>query len=236
MCNLGTMYETGRDVRTNDSNAVNWFRKAAEMGDATAQAALGCLIEAGRGVPRDDVEALTWYRKAAAQRDGRGLFNLARFYEEGRGGLPVDLIEARRYYGRSAAKGNGPAARRLREKPALPSLKDVAAADQLRKRRAEGDPLGPGAAPPACTSDEVKAADSGAESWSVAEVGHMLKYLDLEKYAPAFGREAVDGRMFVQLTDKQLRDLGVSASMHRKKILTAVAALKKPANDVTRRA
>ena len=42
-------------------------QKAAEQGDAVAQAALGFSYATGDGVPQDDGEAVRWYRLAAAQ-------------------------------------------------------------------------------------------------------------------------------------------------------------------------
>ncbi len=50
-----------------DQQAVAWFRKAAEQGQADAQHNLGVMYEKGRGVPQDDREAVAWYRKAAEQ-------------------------------------------------------------------------------------------------------------------------------------------------------------------------
>ena len=51
------------------SEAVKWFRKAAEQGDASAQEGLGDCYRNGLGVPRDLSEAVKWYRKAARQGD-----------------------------------------------------------------------------------------------------------------------------------------------------------------------
>lgn len=38
--NLGVMYSNGRGVRQDDQQAVNWYTKAAEQGDAFAQSRL----------------------------------------------------------------------------------------------------------------------------------------------------------------------------------------------------
>jgi TPR repeat protein len=49
-----------------DSQAVSWFRKAAEAGDARGMANLGFMYENGRGgLPKDDGQAVSWFRKAA---------------------------------------------------------------------------------------------------------------------------------------------------------------------------
>ena len=49
--------------------AVKWFRKAAEQGDASAQTFLADCYLFGRGVAKDETEVLTWFRRAAKQDD-----------------------------------------------------------------------------------------------------------------------------------------------------------------------
>jgi uncharacterized protein len=49
------------------AEAVRWFRKAADQGDADGQGNIGWLYEYGRGVAQDYAEAMRWYRKAADQ-------------------------------------------------------------------------------------------------------------------------------------------------------------------------
>ncbi len=73
---LGDMYYNGHGVPQDYSEAVKWYRMAAEQGNADAQSALGVMYQDGRGVPRDFVEAARWYDKAAEQGDesaGRAL-------------------------------------------------------------------------------------------------------------------------------------------------------------------
>ncbi len=57
MVNLGVMYENGRGVERDDAEAVKWYRKAAEAGNAKGMVKLGLLYAKGRGVAEDDVEA-----------------------------------------------------------------------------------------------------------------------------------------------------------------------------------
>ena len=64
-CYLGKMYAAGRGVARDDSEAVKWFHKSVEQGNADAQNCLGFMYATGRGVKRDDSEAVKWYRKAA---------------------------------------------------------------------------------------------------------------------------------------------------------------------------
>ncbi len=49
-----------------DAQALAWYRKAAEQGNAKAQHNLGLMYGTGNGVPKDYVEAHKWYNLAAA--------------------------------------------------------------------------------------------------------------------------------------------------------------------------
>ncbi|MDQ0504044.1 tetratricopeptide repeat protein [Xanthobacter agilis] len=49
-----------------DSEAANWWRKAAEAGDPDGQALLGAAHHLGAGVPRDRVAAFAWLLRAKA--------------------------------------------------------------------------------------------------------------------------------------------------------------------------
>ena len=55
--NLGVSFLTG--ARPDYTQAVKWFRKAAEMGDPQAQLALGLLYWSGRGVAPDAETAVS---------------------------------------------------------------------------------------------------------------------------------------------------------------------------------
>jgi hypothetical protein len=69
---LGFMFETGRGVPQNFSEAAMWYRRAAEQGNSAAQYSLGLLYDKGFGVPRDDIEAHRWLNlatSAASPRD-----------------------------------------------------------------------------------------------------------------------------------------------------------------------
>jgi TPR repeat protein len=66
---LGLLYEDGQGVGRDYGQAVYWYRKAADQGDATGEHGLAILIlyENGRGVPQDDAKAVSLYRNAAEQ-------------------------------------------------------------------------------------------------------------------------------------------------------------------------
>ena len=78
--NLGSIhvYSNGEGVPKDDREAVKWYRRAAEQGDASAQFNLGVMARDsnGEGVPEDDREAVKWYRRAAEQGDASAQFNL----------------------------------------------------------------------------------------------------------------------------------------------------------------
>jgi hypothetical protein len=63
---LGFMFETGRGVPQNYSEAAMWFRRSAEQGNGAAQYSLGLLYDKGFGVPRDEVEAHRWLNLATS--------------------------------------------------------------------------------------------------------------------------------------------------------------------------
>ena len=69
--NLAKMYEAGRGGLKRDyTEAERWHRKAAEQGDAYAQASLGILLRFGKGIAQDYVEAYKWFQLAVSQTSG----------------------------------------------------------------------------------------------------------------------------------------------------------------------
>ena len=66
--NLAVMYRDGRGgLPQSDALAAEWYRKAADQGDARAQFNLGAMYANGQGIPQNFPEALRWFRKAHAQ-------------------------------------------------------------------------------------------------------------------------------------------------------------------------
>jgi hypothetical protein len=85
---LGNAYFTGQGVPQNDAEALHWFRKAAEQGDANSQYTLGTLLHCGRGDAQScqsDVEAASWCKKAAEQGHAVAQKNLGFLFECGHG-------------------------------------------------------------------------------------------------------------------------------------------------------
>ncbi len=73
-----------RRVPQDDKQAVHWFTKSAEQGDADAQYNLGLMYAEGDGVPQDDKQAVHWFTKSAEQGDAGAQFSLGVMYAEGR--------------------------------------------------------------------------------------------------------------------------------------------------------
>jgi hypothetical protein len=80
-------------VAQDNQEAVRWFRKAAEQGNAYAQGTLGVLYYNGTGVAQDYQEAVRWYRKAAEQGNPAAQGNLGGVYSTGQG-VAQDYVEA----------------------------------------------------------------------------------------------------------------------------------------------
>jgi uncharacterized protein len=101
---LGTVYLYGRGVTQDDTEAVAWFRKAADQGDAVAQFLLGNQYASGKGVPQDYREAMIWFQRAAEQGHSVAKLYLGVMYAEGRG-APQDYVRAHMWFSLSAAQG-----------------------------------------------------------------------------------------------------------------------------------
>jgi uncharacterized protein len=65
------MYRRG--VSQDNTEALSWYRLAADQGYAAAQFDLGMMYATGEGVPQDYVAAASWYRLAAEQGDSRAV-------------------------------------------------------------------------------------------------------------------------------------------------------------------
>ncbi len=98
---LGTRYASGRGGVRDDSEAVRWFRRAADLGLGEAQYNLGVMYAHGRGVERDPYEAARWFRVAAENGVAEAQYNLGTFYGLGIG-VPRDERLAAEWLRRAA--------------------------------------------------------------------------------------------------------------------------------------
>ncbi len=102
---LGEIYDSGKGVPQNHTEAASWYRKAAEQGNAGAQTALGVMYDNGIGVPQDSKEAVSWYHKAAEHGSSEAQYILGGMYASGQGVLPIDLVQAHKWFNLAVATG-----------------------------------------------------------------------------------------------------------------------------------
>jgi TPR repeat protein len=100
------MYGKGQGVPQDYAEAVRWYRKATDQGNADAEGNLGVMYDEGQGVPQDYAEAVRWCRKAADQGNAGAQSNLGRMYYYGRG-VPPDYAEAYMWANLAASRAGG---------------------------------------------------------------------------------------------------------------------------------
>ena len=110
-----TDYVTGlRYYESKDYNeALKWFLKAVDKGNADAQASLGRMYYRGEGVKKDLRMAVYWVSKAANLGNSDAQFQLGELYYNGNG-VAVDRAEAVRWWQKAADQGNEDAIANLR--------------------------------------------------------------------------------------------------------------------------
>ena len=74
-----------------DEDAVAWYQKAADQGDAAGEYGLGVMYAKGEGTKQDLAKAAMYITRAAEQNYPNALTTLAESYKIGALGLPVDL-------------------------------------------------------------------------------------------------------------------------------------------------
>lgn len=101
---LGLIYARGETAARDDSQAAQWFERAAKQGLPAAQFNLGEFYEQGRGVARDPSLAFFWYRSAAEQGHARARHNLGTMLAEGKG-TPRNYGKAAYWFTKAAEAG-----------------------------------------------------------------------------------------------------------------------------------
>ena len=105
---LGTMYEEGEGVPRDTKEAVHWYKKATNQGDAVGQYHLGLMYQHGNGVTEDGQEALRLFQLSANQGYDNAQTQLGVLNRDG------DLVsknetEAARWFQLAATQGNATA-------------------------------------------------------------------------------------------------------------------------------
>ena len=93
---LGAVYASGNGVPLDYAEAVRWYRRAAEQGQAAAQVRLAKMYDEGKGVTQDYAESARWCRAAADQGNEEAQIVLSGRYEDGRG-VPQDYVLAHKW-------------------------------------------------------------------------------------------------------------------------------------------
>ena len=105
------LYERGMDAISgagpsrNDRDAVDYFRRSAELGYGPAQVAFGYLLDTGTITAGSQTQAIDWYKKAAGQGDVLAQWMIGRRYYMG-GGVPQDTNAAQKWLQPAADQGN----------------------------------------------------------------------------------------------------------------------------------
>jgi len=111
--NLGFACHLGEGVAKDQVEAVKWFHKVAEKGNATAQYNLGTAYFASDSmVEFSNVQGVKWWRKAAEQGHVEAQLNLGDVYWYGQD-APTDKIEAVKWWRKAAEQGNSVAQQKL---------------------------------------------------------------------------------------------------------------------------
>jgi TPR repeat protein len=101
------------DKAEENQEALQWYRKAAEQGDANGQYGLGQMYAAGKGVAKDPVQGLNWMKQAASQGLLAAVVAVAQMLEHGDPKSIGDVKAALDYWRRAAELGDHGAMRRL---------------------------------------------------------------------------------------------------------------------------
>ena len=105
---VGEAYAEGKGVARDPKQAAEWYKKAADQGNISAELHLAVLYRdgAGKTFPRDAGQAAAWYRKAADQGDAGAQGTLGMLYTLGQG-VPRSDVDGY-FWLDLAASGPGP--------------------------------------------------------------------------------------------------------------------------------
>lgn len=107
---LGQMFYTGTGTKKEETKAVEFWQKAARLGNANAQYALAShWLKTGTG---DLQQALEWIQKAAEGENTAAMYSLGKLYLEDEV-VPPDIKRAIELFEKAALKGHDYAAYRL---------------------------------------------------------------------------------------------------------------------------
>lgn len=129
----GLYQDGGKGVTIDLAASRSWMKRAAQAGDPRGMHSYSMFLFQGVGGPVDGHEAMTWLVKAADLGFVDSQFNVARLYEIGEGGVPVDLVQAFKWYLIASRAGDGEAL------SAVERLRTTLSVADRGKARAEAD-------------------------------------------------------------------------------------------------
>ncbi|SEK97968.1 SEL1-like repeat protein [Ruminococcus albus] len=113
-CNIANCYYDGNGVSENYDKMYEYYKKAADMGYAEAEAYVGMCYLSGNGVSESDFEAMNWFKKSAERGCGLGYYGMADCYLNGYG-VEKDENEALKWYSKAHDQGVVRAAKDIAE-------------------------------------------------------------------------------------------------------------------------
>ena len=102
---LGSLYLEGKDVRQDDTKAIEWFEKSASQGNANAQRAIGFAYYTGKRLPQDYTKAKHFFEKAASQGEVNAQYYLGAIYYLGNG-VRKNPVIAKEWFGKACKGGD----------------------------------------------------------------------------------------------------------------------------------
>lgn len=105
------LYEQGQQLALGDGSrrdpaaAIDYYRRAAELGYAPAQYRLGAAYHYGEGIDKNPAQAVVWYRRAAEQGFTMAQRNLGNLYLRGEG-VAQDKVQALAWLSLVAVRGS----------------------------------------------------------------------------------------------------------------------------------
>lgn len=105
-CDLvGVIYYNGDGVDQDYAKAMEWYSKAADLGNASAMIWIGYMYYFGEGVEVDYAKAMEWYSKAADLGNASAMNNIGVLYHDGLG-VDQDYAKAMEWFLKSVDAGN----------------------------------------------------------------------------------------------------------------------------------
>lgn len=105
MKEIGEMYQYGYGVEPDGAKAIEWYTKAADLGDSDAMLYIAQIYDWGDGIEQDYSAAVEWYTKAADLGNSDAMCCLGDMYHNGLG-VAQDFDAAMEWYQKAADAGN----------------------------------------------------------------------------------------------------------------------------------